>query len=331
MYRIIGGDQKPYGPVSADEIRKWIAEGRLNQQSLALPEGGQEWKSLGTFPEFQSAFTNQAGSLAAAAVPVTTASSAAYVAEILSRQPRLDIGYCLSQSWRLVTSNFGVLFGAAAVAWLLSLIQFIPAAGIVYWLLKGVVDGGLYLVFLRRIRNEPAQVSDVFSGFKLAFAQLLLTGLLTTLLSSLATVCCLLLPGIYLWVAWIFSVPLVADKRLEFWSAMELSRKVVSRVWFPVLGLILVAFLPFILGYLIISIVVGAKIWLPAISVLDSVLQSGHADFTRLGQAITHVVAANLLLSFLFKIVLLFNLPFAVGALMYAYESLFAPRRTPAT
>jgi hypothetical protein len=36
------------------------------------------------------------------------------------------------------------------------------------------------------------------------------------------------------------------------------------------------------------------------------------------------------LLSVLVKFVLLLNLPFAVGTLMYAYESLFNPRRTPA-
>jgi hypothetical protein len=327
MYRIIGGDQKPYGPVSADEIRKWIAEGRVNQQSLAIAEGGQEWKPLATFPEFQAAFAHQGSP---AAPPVTTASSAAYVAEILARHPQLDIGYCLAQSWRLMTSNFGLLFGAAAVAWLMSLAQFIPAAGIVYWLLKGVIDGGLYLVFLRIIHNEPANVGDVFSGFKVAFAQLLLTGLLTSLLAGFAMVCCLFLPGIYLWVAWTFGVPLVADKRLEFWSAMELSRKVVTRVWFQVLGLILVAFLPFIIGYLVISIVIGARAWLPAVSALQTVIQSGQPDIGRFVQALKDVIAANILLSVLVKFVLLLNLPFAVGTLMYAYESLFNPRRTPA-
>ena len=40
-----------------------------------------------------------------------------------------------------------------------------------------------------------------------------------------------ILPGIYLGVAWIFTEALVIDKKLEFWPAMELSRKVVSRHW----------------------------------------------------------------------------------------------------
>ena|SRR5438093_207040 len=50
MYKIIGADQKEYGPVTVDELRKWITEGRANGQTLACIEGGA-WKPLSTFPE----------------------------------------------------------------------------------------------------------------------------------------------------------------------------------------------------------------------------------------------------------------------------------------
>ena len=52
MFKIIGGDGRPYGPVSADQIRQWIAEGRANAQTLAQAEGSVEWKPLGQHPEF---------------------------------------------------------------------------------------------------------------------------------------------------------------------------------------------------------------------------------------------------------------------------------------
>jgi hypothetical protein len=54
MFKIIGGDGRPYGPVSADQIRQWIAEGRANAQTLAQAEGSVEWKPLGQYPEFAS-------------------------------------------------------------------------------------------------------------------------------------------------------------------------------------------------------------------------------------------------------------------------------------
>jgi len=52
MYRIIGGDGQEYGPVSASEVRQWIAEGRLNAESRIRPEAAPEWTTLGALPEF---------------------------------------------------------------------------------------------------------------------------------------------------------------------------------------------------------------------------------------------------------------------------------------
>ena len=59
MYKIIGGDHKQYGPVSEEDVHKWIADGRLNAQSLAQAQGDIEWKQLSTFPEFAGAFASQ--------------------------------------------------------------------------------------------------------------------------------------------------------------------------------------------------------------------------------------------------------------------------------
>jgi hypothetical protein len=52
MFKIIGADGQQYGPVSTEQLRQWIAEGRANAQTLAQAEGGTDWKPLGQFPEF---------------------------------------------------------------------------------------------------------------------------------------------------------------------------------------------------------------------------------------------------------------------------------------
>ena len=54
-YKVIGGDLKQYGPVSAESLCKWIADGRLNAMSLVQVHGDIEWKQLSTFPEFADA------------------------------------------------------------------------------------------------------------------------------------------------------------------------------------------------------------------------------------------------------------------------------------
>jgi len=52
MYKVIGNDKKEYGPVSAEMIREWIKQGRLNRQTLIQPADATQWKPLGQQPEF---------------------------------------------------------------------------------------------------------------------------------------------------------------------------------------------------------------------------------------------------------------------------------------
>jgi hypothetical protein len=54
MYKIIGADQKEYGPITADQLRQWITEGRVNGESRVLPEGATDWKRMVELPEFAS-------------------------------------------------------------------------------------------------------------------------------------------------------------------------------------------------------------------------------------------------------------------------------------
>jgi TM2 domain-containing membrane protein YozV len=52
MYKIIGADGQQYGPVNADQIRRWLTENRVRGDTLVQLEGTPEWKPLSSFPEF---------------------------------------------------------------------------------------------------------------------------------------------------------------------------------------------------------------------------------------------------------------------------------------
>lgn len=57
MYKIIGADGKEYGPITADQLRAWIAEGRANAHTKILPEGTTDWRPLSEFPDLLPAGT----------------------------------------------------------------------------------------------------------------------------------------------------------------------------------------------------------------------------------------------------------------------------------
>lgn len=59
MYKVIGADGKEYGPVSTEQLKQWLVEGRANAQTRVLPEGGVEWQPLATLPDFSGEFLRQ--------------------------------------------------------------------------------------------------------------------------------------------------------------------------------------------------------------------------------------------------------------------------------
>ncbi len=77
MYYIQGADQKEYGPVSADQLRQWISENRLNRFSPARADGESLWKTLGDFPEFAEVLVGAAPTASEAPASAPTAVSAA--------------------------------------------------------------------------------------------------------------------------------------------------------------------------------------------------------------------------------------------------------------
>jgi hypothetical protein len=102
MYFIIGGDGKEYGPITDADIHKWIAEGRLNQQSLAKAESDAEFRALSTFPEFATAFVT-------AAPPPGIVGAVSDNHEAVSQKVKVPaIGLIVSASISLVMSIWGL-------------------------------------------------------------------------------------------------------------------------------------------------------------------------------------------------------------------------------
>ncbi len=254
MYKVIGADQKEYGPVSFEQLKQWIAQGRANASTTARADGSTEWKPLSAFPEFTAIFNGTDSSVP----PVFGAVNHEQVAnEILQRDYTLDVGHCLGRAWDLMLKDFWPIIGVSA---LLLIILAGTSAVYVGLILTGPLMGGLMLYYLKKIRGERARLEDAFSGFTVAFLQLFLGYLVSTLLTAVGFAFCLL-PGIYLIVAWQFTLVLIIDRRMEFWPAMELSRKVISKHWWNFFGFLIVMVLVDILGVL--ACCIGVFVTLP--------------------------------------------------------------------
>ena len=79
MYKIIGADGKEYGPVTAEQLKQWIADGRVNGQTKVLTEGAAEWRMLAEIPELAAALPLAPAAAAAPAFQPGVESAAARV------------------------------------------------------------------------------------------------------------------------------------------------------------------------------------------------------------------------------------------------------------
>lgn len=246
MYRIIGADGKTYGPVPAEQLRQWVREGRVSGRTQVQADGSSQWQPLAAVPEFADVFgagpSSQpplAPSLIGAPPVTPPPNPDALVAEVLARGPHVAIGACFSRGWNLLTEKFWLSVGVGFVCIVLANVP----------LLIGPAYAGMFWFFLKRIRREEAKFEDLFAPFSIAFVQCLLAGLVISVLASVGFMLCII-PGLVLMALWTFTWPLLMDQRLDFWPAMEVSRKVLwPNIW-GMLGLWLVGMLLLIVGVL---------------------------------------------------------------------------------
>jgi hypothetical protein len=198
----------------------------------------------------------------AAAPMVVPVDPRTYAAELIGRAEKLRIGACVGRAWRLTTGNFWAIVGGTFLSLVvLMVVQFIPILGAIAGLfLSGVIYGGLYLYYLKFVRGESPDLGVIFSGFSGAFVPLMLGSLVSSLLTTLGLIL-LILPGIYLAISYTFTFLLIQDRKLDFWCAMEVSRRVITAQWWRVFGLMIVAGFLACLG--IIALFIGIFVTLP--------------------------------------------------------------------
>jgi len=320
MYKILGGDGKEYGPVSADTLRQWVREGRANALTQVKSEDAADWQALGSVPELDALFRP---------TPPLMSASLTGPGEVYEGDYELDIFGCVSRSFALFKVNMGPMVVATLIAFspqiigaVIRIFSIIPIIGLLFSLLGMVISlativiggpllGGLFSVNLKLARGQPVEQRDSFIGFRKFFLHLFLgqlvpglfigvcllptiivlivtfvvkfannphanpefTAFIPTLIAFALTIPVL----VWLGTNWKFTLALVVDRNLDFWTAMKTSWRRVMRHWWTVFGLVVV------LGFINLAGVLACFVGL------------------------------------------IFTLPITLGALMLAYETIFNP------
>ena len=118
------------------------------------------------------------------------------------------------------------------------------------------VGVSIFVMAMRHANRKPVSAGEVFRHFDV-MGSLFVAYFLQTILIVIGLML-LVLPGIYLMFAYGFALPLVLEKKMGPWHALETSRRAVTRVWFRYFGFVWLLMLINMLALLTLGI---AWIW----------------------------------------------------------------------
>ncbi len=302
QYLIVGGDGKEYGPVSESDVRHWIQQGRANGDTRIKETTAADWSRLRDLKEFEPNLAPSAEPTSppnintpplpngpAPQIPQPTAFSPPptaddLMAELKGRTPSFSIGDCFSIGWRVTMDNFGLALLSFIVFMLISMASALVPFG--QFIVSGPLLGALYCIYIKRLRNEPAELNNLFDGFNTAFLPLFLVYLLITLIILAALIpggigvgvalfagilesansggqppvimviliilsgLLMLLLTMVLYSMLVFAFPLALDRRMDAIEALKATWRVTKKCWVNCSLLMLCAVLINIVGVL---------------------------------------------------------------------------------
>lgn len=160
----------------------------------------------------------------------------------------------IKSGFELFAKNPGIFIAYLVIGWVVSwVVGHIPFLGPPMGLLIGIIHAlGFYTLIHRAHERGVVKLEECLDAMDL-FGQAALASTVKICLIFLGCLA-LLLPGLYLWVAYSFMMPVLVVEKWKFWDALEQSRRLVTKRWFKV-ALFWIAIICFnMLGFLALGI-----------------------------------------------------------------------------
>jgi hypothetical protein len=190
--------------------------------------------------------------------PARSGASGSFAAAI-SGEYEFTISEVMNEAWGLVDGFKGTFWAVAIVVGVvLFALQLVWGEVVSPWLLgpdppelvvsflSSLVESLMAPLFVGLTALAVRRASGLPVSFPIGFvylnrASLMIGAALLTTLLTYAGLVLLILPGLYLSVAYTMTMPLLAFHDMRPWAAMETSRKAITHKWFSVFGLLLVS------------------------------------------------------------------------------------------
>lgn len=183
-------------------------------------------------------------------------------AEVPKGKKKFTVGGVIRESWEKVKGIKGSIWAGSALMYLVLIVIIaggafllpdpateLEGAGVTAYLVSALYQvvtevvsmlfiAGLVFMGIRHVVGDKVSWKMIFHGFSFT-GKIVVVSILQFILVAIGFLL-LILPGIYLVVGYAMAIPLIVDKNMSPWQALETSRKAVHKVWWKVAALYIV-------------------------------------------------------------------------------------------
>jgi uncharacterized membrane protein len=201
--------------------------------------------------------------------------------DALSGNYTLDIGTVFAEAWQKIRGFKLKALGAFIILYFILFLTMIGltmilgvesqaeqnlAANLIIQLAAALIiypmSAGILMMGIHQVADKPVAIGMLFGYFDQTL-RLLLLYLVMMIMVAIGFVL-LILPGVYLAVAYAMALPLLIEKNMGVWQALETSRKALGKRWFTVFAIFILLGLLFVAGAITLGI---GLIWVVPLSV----------------------------------------------------------------
>lgn len=160
-----------------------------------------------------------------------------------AEKKQVNLGNWISRAWDMVTADIGnfIILGLIYIV----VIGITSGTVIGEFLVIGPLSVGFFFVIFEKIRGKDIKIGDIAKGFNY-FVAAVLSNILISVFTIIGFIFCII-PGIIIAALYLFTPAFIVEKNLDFWEAMEASRKLVAGHLFEIIIFtIVLAFINFV-------------------------------------------------------------------------------------
>ena len=162
----------------------------------------------------------------------------------------ISIGQWLNRGWEIISDDLGNFILLTLIYLIFLFVCSFTLIGEI--LISGPLTAGFFIIMINKMKSKPFYIGDIAKGFNF-FVAAVLADILISVFAVIGFFA-LIIPGIIVCALYMFTFIFIVEKNMDFWTAMEASRKLVMKNLFEFSIFAFIQIIIVFIGFLLLGV-----------------------------------------------------------------------------